>query len=237
MQFSIDPVLLIFFVLAAPTIGLIYWRRAKDKPLALQRERRAQQLGWRYDGTSIGDIRYRFFGTTANGQSWTLRYDSNASSTGAAPQIIWEVTSLFASQKEFEISSGRRVDALRSPVMRGVAFGIKRLTGVLGVSPAHGLEFATEARVQPVGSGRFRLRWKAMARSPGDLSALLDDETEALLLRWPRAVEKNFDPYREVEVVRDDKGLRIEFKYDTSDMPLFEHVVKLGSALAIRVAR
>ncbi len=241
MQFHIDPGLQFFIAFAALAFWYARWQRhrhsVKDQPLSQQREQRARQLGWRYHGTYEGDIRYRFFGTAAQGRTWELRYDSDASSSGATPKIIWEITSLAVLRKEFEISNGKAFTALGKPLVQGVTAGISLLSRVVGASPTHVIDFANEAQVQTLGSGRFRLKWKAISRSPAEVSQLIDAETEALLLNWPRAVESKFDPLREIKIVRDDKGLRIEFNYDTSDMRLFEHVVTLGVALAARLAR
>jgi hypothetical protein len=239
VQFHIEDSLLYPGAVVLAVYLLAVWQRRRearrDVPLSEARAQRARQLGWRYNGNYDGDIRYRFFGPGPQGRSWELRYDSDASSSASVPKIIWEITTLAALRKEFEISSGKAFSRMQNPLAHGVSAGLGLLAQAVGASANQGLDFAREAQVQSVGSGRFRLKWKAIGRSARDVSCLLDAETEALLLNWPRAAETKFDPFRDVKVVRDDKGLRIEFKYDTSDVPLFEHVVKLGVALAARL--
>ena len=201
-----------------------------------QRERRARELGWRYDGTFVGDIRYRFFGSTPRGQSWELRYDSDASSSNSRPKVIWEITSLKSGRTEFQISQGKKFEDLQDPSAQKVLLFAARLAGGLKLEAVNdAIAFMKEARVQPLGSGRFRQRLKLIARTPGEVANLLDGECERLLLDWPRTVEPTFDAFQAVVVERDRAGLRIECRYDSTDMPLFEHIVKLGEALAARI--
>jgi hypothetical protein len=98
------------------------------------------------------------------------------------------------------------------------------------------ISFYRDAKVQQLGSVSFRNKWKVMARNLADVSRLLDAETEDLLLNWPKTVERQFDPLGSVVVTRGPQGLRIECRYDATDMPLFEHIVKLGEAIAARVS-
>jgi hypothetical protein len=97
--------LVFLFVMALGVFGLfkIYKSRTeqRDKPLSDYRARRAMELGWRYQGTYEGDIRYRFSGNTATVQQWMLRYDSDASSSNSRPKIIWKITTLKAKRIEF----------------------------------------------------------------------------------------------------------------------------------------
>jgi hypothetical protein len=203
---------------------------------AAQRERRARELGWRYDGTFAGDIRYRFFGSTPRGQDWELRFDSDASSSSSQPKLIWEITSLKSGRTEFQISHGKKFEDLQDPSARKVLLFAARLAGGFKLDSVNdAIAFMQEARVQPLGSGRFRQHLKLIARTPGEVANLLDDECERLLLNWPRTVEPKFDAFQAVGIERDRAGLRIECRYDGTDMPLCEHIVKLGEALAARI--
>ncbi len=237
---SVAIVILVFVALVVLAVWLTSRQKnrgvVKDKPNSDFRERRAKALGWQYDGTYRGDIRYRFFGSTDDNHQWELRYDCNASSSASVPMVYWEMSGLKADRTEFEISNGRSFGAMQNPTGKGLAAGVGTLARLVGANDGSYLDFAREATVQPVGSGRLRLHLKVIARSPADVAGLLDDETQNLLLNWPRAAEGMFDPFRDVKITRDTQSLRIEFKYDTSDMPLFEHVVKLGCTLAQRIS-
>jgi hypothetical protein len=209
---------------------------AKEKPIAAQRERRARELGWRYDGAHRGDIRYRFSGTTSQRQAWELRFDSDHSSSSSTPKLIWEAAGLRADRVEFEMSSNRQCQSMQNPTAQKMAAGAARLAGAMGSKSMGGVfEFMKDAKLQTVGSSALRSHWAVVARSARDVARLLDDETETLLLNWPRTVEPKFDPFQNVTVRRDTKGLRIECHYDSTDMPLCEHLVKLGLAMAQRV--
>ncbi len=240
MQTTVTVSVLVFLAFVALAFWLVRQQKnrgaVKDKPNSDFRERRAKALGWQYDGSYHGDIRYRFFGTTDDNHQWELRYDCSASSSASVPMVYWEMTGLKAGRTEFEISNGRSFGAMQNPAGKGLAAGVGTLARLAGANDGSYLDFAREATVQSVGSGRLSLHLKVIARSAADVSALLDDETQNLLLNWPRAAESMFDPFRDVKITRDTQSLRIEFKYDTSDMPLFEHVVKLGCTLAQRIS-
>ena len=210
---------------------------ARDKPLAALRECRSRELGWRYDPTYDGDIRYRFAGSTRQGQTWEMRYDSDASSSSSTPKLIWEITSLRVVQTSFEISQGKTFELMQHSGARKAAAVAASIAWAVGSATAQdAISFYRDAKIQPLGSARFRNKWKVIARNLADVSGLLDAETEDLLLNWPMAVERQFDPQSSVVVTRGPKGLRIECRYDSTDMPLFEHIVKLGEAIAARVS-
>jgi hypothetical protein len=239
MQFESGGAWLVWIFMA----GVVVWsfrasalKKQADRPLSALRERRASELGWRYDGAYEGDIRYRFFGTTSNGQAWELYYDSDASSTGAQPKLVWQIASLRSKQIEFQISHARGFDAMRTGAGKHVASFAAGLASAVGSSSVRqAMLFLKEAVAQPVGTARFRTRFTVMARDRAGVERLLDNESERLLLNWPKSVEKKFDPFKQVSVFHDLKGLRIECRYDATDMPLVEHIVKLGTALSVRL--
>jgi hypothetical protein len=209
---------------------------ARDKPQAALRERRARELGWRYDPTYDGDIRYRFSGSTRHGLPWEMRYDSDASSSSSTPKLIFEIPSLRVMQTSFEISQGKAFELMQGSGARKVASVAASIAWAVGSAVAQDvISFYSDAKIQPQGSLRFRNKWKVMARNLADVSGLVDAETEDLLLNWPTTVERQFDPQGSVVVTRGPKGLQVECKYDSSDMPLFEHIVKLGEAIAVRL--
>jgi hypothetical protein len=230
--------LVFFFVMALGIFGIfkIYKSRAeqRDKPLSDYRASRAMELGWRYQGTYEGDIRYRFSGSTATGQPWELRYDSDASSSNSTPKIIWEITALKAKRIEFIISKAQTDDILQNSVGRSMAATISLISRAVGASDNGYADFLKAESSQPIGSYRLRQKFRIRARTSQDVLHLFDTKIESLMLNWPNTVEKNFDPHS-VKITQDAKSLRIEFGYDTSDMPLFEHVVKLGSEIASKI--
>jgi hypothetical protein len=211
-------------------------KAAKDVPLATLRENRAAELGWHYDATHEGNIRYRFSGTTDQGHRWQLRYDSDASSSVSQPKLIFEIYSVRAERTQFEISAGKSFEMMQSAVGLKVASVAASIAWAVGSGAAQdAFAFCREATIQPLASSRLHGNFKVIARSPRDVSDLLDQETENLLLNWPATVEKSFDPFQQVSIQRGPKGLTIECRYDSTDMPLVEHLVALGCALAARI--
>lgn len=209
---------------------------AIDVPLAALRENRAAELGWLYDATHEGNIRYRFSGTTDLGHHWQLRYDSDASSSVSQPKLVFEISSLRADRTQFEISAGKSFEMMQSAVGLKAASVAASIAWAVGSGAAQdAIAFCKEATTQPLASSRLRGGFKVMARSPHDVSDLLDQETENLLLNWPATVEKSFDPYQQVSIQRGPKGLTIQCRYDSTDMPLVEHLMALGCALAVRI--
>ena len=172
-------------------------------------------------------------GKTSQGLPWELRYDNGKSSSASVPKVYWEMTQLKANRKVFEISRGKSFEAQKNPQGQGFAAGAALM---VGASSPDELDFIREASVLPVGSRRLRERFKVIARSEADVAMLVTAEIENLLLNWPSATQAGFDPYRATKIICDSQSLRVELKYDTSDMPLFEHLVKLGVALADRVS-
>jgi hypothetical protein len=237
---------ILVFVVAAAFIALMVWvvrwakhqeaRKAlQEKPNAALRERRARELGWRYDGSHHGDIRYRFFGSS-KGVTWELKYDSDASSSTSDPKVIWICSSLAAQQTEFVISNGKYFEVMQTPIAQKIAAGAARLARAVAKGALDDtLEFLQQANVQTVGSAAFRTQLKAISRSPVVFGHFLDAEMEHLLLSWPQAVEAKFDPFAAVTVTQDTTGLRIECRYDSTDLPLFEHLVKIGEGLIDRM--
>jgi hypothetical protein len=224
--------------------SVIRWAKKRDKQLAMAektnavvRESRARALGWRYDPTHDGDVRYRFAGSTAQAHIWELRYDSDASSSSSTPKLIWEIASLRVMQTSFEISQGKAFELMQGSGARKVTSVAASIAWAVGSATAQDvISFYRDAKVQQLGSVSFRNKWKVMARNLADVSRLLDAETEDLLLNWPKTVERQFDPLGSVVVTRGPQGLRIECRYDATDMPLFGHIVKLGEAIAARVS-
>jgi hypothetical protein len=205
--------------------------------LARQREAFAKSKGWSYDGKRVGDVVYRFYGTTAQGHAWQLHYDSDAGSSSSVPMVHWAVQALASPRIEFEISDGKRFARHNSTLGRAMGRGADWLSQKLGNHEATYVQFADQAVAQPVGSQALRDQWTLLARSPAQLIALIDATTQSLLLGWPTAQQVSFKPVDDVLITQDSKGQRIAMRYDACDLPLFEHVVKLGCALAQRFSK
>jgi hypothetical protein len=238
----------LYYLLGIGLVLFVFWivrahqkeaaeKAAKDIPLALLRERRAKELGCDYNGTYEGNIRYRFSGRTGEGHRWELRYDSDASSSVSQPKLIFEIASLRAERTQFEISTGKSHELMQSATGMKVASVAASIAWAVGSSSAQdAIAFCKEATIQPLAGNRLLGHFKVIARHAIDVADLVDDETANLLLNWPQTVEPKFDPYQKVTISRGPKGLVIECFYDSTDMPLCEHLVALGSALATRVS-
>lgn len=210
--------------------------RVPESVARAARERRARDLGWRYDGTHDGDIRYRMFGTSPAGLAWELKFDSDHSSSSSQPKLVWTAASLKGEGIEFHLGSRKTFEVLTGATLKKLTSFANSLFGRFSVSVEDYDDFVQNARVAQGGSTRFRSRFVVATRRREHTLELLDARLEALLLDWPAPMPKRFAPEQDVCAWLDRNGLRVECRIDDPPMPVCEQVVRLGECLADRLA-
>jgi hypothetical protein len=228
-------------------VGLFVWiivagrRQAADREALEQRERgvrerRARDLGWRYDSVSDGDIRYRFEGATADGQRWSMKFDSDASSSSSSPKLVWTAAGVAASRLELMIDHRSQLEGLTTGTARKMIGAANFVLGrVVGASLQDLHAFAQDAHVQ-VASPTKADSFAVAARDAGFARALLRDaDLLRLLATWPSGLRKGLGASRAVSAKLDRDGLTVTLRVDAPPMAACEQLARLGEALAARL--
>lgn len=233
---------LIVLSVFAAVIGGIVWLVVKTRQLKKEqdfdRKVQARKLGWKYDGNRGGRIDYRFAGSE-RGIDWSMWYDSDRGDKSPTPMATWstanirtpELSLVIIGRKRFQIESGA-VGRILMGVVSGVA---QAMTG----SPAHAdkAEFYETAMTLEEGRPAFRERY-VVAAAPDMPRGWLDEELQKLLLDWP--APRRGGCYRgdeRVEVTLRPDGLRIVAQQMPEDFAFWQHLARLGEALAHRLGR
>jgi hypothetical protein len=205
---------------------------ARERPV---RERRARELGWRYDGTPDGDIRYRFEGRGPDGLRWTMKFDSDHSSSSSAPELVWDAPDLGARRLALMLGHRPRIESCTSGAARKVIGASNFLLGrVVGASLQEMNDFLGAAVVTTAGSAADG--FAIASRDPALARRLLHDaDLMRLLKTWPRGIPKGFSPQQAVSAQLDRDGLRVKVRLDGPPMAVCEHLAALGQALAARL--
>jgi len=228
-------------VVGALTAILLLVRRlkrakdAKEHRRAAERARRARDLPWDYDPRRDGDIWYRFRGTSPDGVPWQMHYDSNHSSSGAQPKLVWRAETLAAPRTELAIGGRGLYEAFTGGFARKVLSGAALVFGRLADGALRDLDkFVREARPLNAGSSRFRKSFVLVARD-ARYAGVLDAELERLILDWPRVEGKKLTPDRALQVRLDRGGLHAQVQVDAPPMEVCEHLARLGEGIAGRL--
>jgi hypothetical protein len=223
-------------------VGGIVWLVLKGRQLQkeqdFERKVQARKLGWKYDGTRGGRIDYRFAGS-ARGVDWSMWYDSDRGDDSPTPKAYWntanirtpELSLVIIGRKRFQIESGA-VGRILMGVVSGVA---QAMTGSAG--RADKAEFYETAMPLDEGRPAFRERFVA-AVAPDMPRGWLDEELQGLLLNWPEP--RRGGSYRgdeRVEVTLRADGLQIVAQQMPEDFAFWQHLARLGAALAGRLGR
>jgi hypothetical protein len=210
-------------------------RARRDDAIRVERERRVRELGWEYDPTHDGDIRYRFRARTPGGVAWEMHYDSDHSSSSSRPRLVWQAADLRTARTELALASRRHYDAFASGTGKKLLGGVTLLFGWLsGGRLGDFNEFVNEAR--PLGGGSARLRQRfVLAARDARYASLLDASVERLLLDWPRVIGKPFEPETRLTGWLDRNGLRFECSIDGPPMAVCEQLARLGATFADRL--
>ena len=222
--------------IAALTPAAVWLLRRRSTPAddPRARERRARELGWQYDETTVGDTVFTLRGETS-GVKWKVRYREDPTRPEQRPALTWATRSVQGSATELRLIGKERYDrgkALVEPV-------IEQLSSLI-LSPREialaqaRAEFVERTPPADVGSRTFRKRYVVLARNHRLGRALLDDKTESLLLDWGRVTPV---PEEVVSVWIDWQGLRIDVDAPWTGIREIEHLVALGMCLASRFRR
>lgn len=199
----------------------------------------AHKRGWYYESYESGLYgAYKFHGETPSDRVWELHLSSGHTGGHGIGRykLVWNMAAIKSQRKEFEISSGIAFETWQRSKRKLAAYAAIETTRVFGKGATYyQLKFLQNARFQPLSPALLQRQFKAMARDPYVIAHFITPEIEALLLRWPKTVDRKFAPSRRVSIHRDTNGLRIECLYADDDLALCEHIIKLGLALAERV--
>ena len=233
-----------FFALTgfALFISGVTWLVVKGRQLNTRRdfERKvhARKLGWTYVGTREGRVDYRFAGS-ASDIEWSMWYDSDHGDRSPTPKAHWRSANLRTPQLSLVIIGRKRYQMESGIVGRlliDVVTGVAQAIGGAHVR-ADKTEFYESALTLDEGRAGFRQRY-AVVVSPEMPRGWLDDELQAALLDWP--TPKRGAPYRgdeKIEVTLGPDGLRIVAQQMPEDFAFWNHLARLGEALAQRLSR
>ena len=232
-----------FFALTgfALAISGVAWLIAKGRQLNRQRdfERkvRARKLGWTYVGTREGRVDYRFAGSASNIE-WSMWYDGDRGDRSPTPKAHWQSTNLRTAQLSLVIIGRRRYQIESGIVGRlliDVVTGVAQAVGGDRVR-ADKTEFYESALTLDEGRAGFRERY-AVAVSPEMPGGWLDEELQAALLDWPKPQRGAYRGDDKIEVTLGPDGLQIVVQQMPEEFAFWNHLARLGEALAQRLSR
>lgn len=230
------PPLIAMAVLAG--IAALVWGIRRHKRIqqehAEQRAARARELGWVYDPTVDGNIDFKLRGTT-DGIRWELEYDSDRSSSDSSPKVVWRWPGRPAARIEMALM-GAMVDRIAfSSFGRGMLSLARRL-GSKEASHPDGEDFYRHAEKVQSDLTVFQKEWVVRARKPALFRPVASYEVAELLTRWPEHGHgRTFRPPAVLHLLYDHEGLTLKCGHGISEMPVLEHLVRLGCAVAVRL--
>jgi hypothetical protein len=226
-------------VLAAAAMAAILFALVRSSRIerehAARRASRARELGWVYRESGEGDISWRMSGVS-RGLRWELEYDSDKSSSESSPRILWYWRERPAHRIELAIMSG----ALDRMVYGAMGRGMISLAMRIGVKPAlypDGGDFYRHSQRVESDLSFFQKDWIVRARNPARFRSVASSELAELLSRWPdHALGLSFRPAAVVNLSYSEDGLRLECRSGVTDMAVIEHLVRIGCAVAVKLA-
>ena len=217
---------------------LVVQGRQLNRQRDFERKVHARKLGWTYVGTREGRVDYRFAGSASNIE-WSMWYESDRGDRSPTPKAHWQspnvrtpqLSMIIIGRKRYQMESGI-VGRLLIDVVTGVAQAVGG-----GPVRADKTAFYESALTLDEGRAGFRERY-AIAISPTMPSGWLDDELQAALLDWPE--RKRGASYRgdeKIEVTLGPDGLKIVAQQMPEDFAFWNHLARLGEALARGLSR
>ncbi len=217
---------------------LIAWSKQVQRQQDFERKVQARKLGWRYDSVRNGRADYRFSGS-GGGVEWSMWYDSDRGNKSPRPKASWKSANVTApnlslviiGRKRYQMESGV-ISRLVMDVVAGVAQAVSGSD-----EPSDKSDFYESSITLDEGRPGFRERF-VVAVAPDMPRGWLDESLQALLLDWPKS--RRGAPYRSherIEVTLRADGLRIVAQQMPEDFALWNHLAKLGEALAQRLGR
>lgn len=234
-----------FLIVAVMTaaIGGAVWLYSYSQQMQKQQhfERRVQarKREWTYNDVRDGRIDYRFSGA-ARGVEWSMWHDSDRGDDSPTPKSYWKSGNVRTPQLSLVIIGKKRYQMESGTVGRilmDVVTGVAQAVSGNGEIRADKSEFYEAAVLLEDGPASFRERF-AVAVAPDMPREWLDEELRTLLLKWPKP--KRGSAYRadeKAEVTLRADGLQIVAQHMPEDFAFWNHLARLGEALAQRLAR
>jgi hypothetical protein len=202
---------------------------------AEERRQRARELGWSYDDTPDGNIDFRLSGTSRNIR-WELVYDSDRSSSESSPRVVWRWRDRPVRRIEMALMSAAADKIAFGPIGRNI-IGFARKLGVKSKSHPDGDDFYDHALKVESDLSVFQDQWIVRARRPSLFRSVASHEIASLLTGWPPSVHhRHLNPAVTVNLLYDHEGLTLECSLGVLEMSLLEHLVKLGTAVAVKLS-
>jgi hypothetical protein len=222
--------------LAGVGIAVAFWRARRrsggslDPAVAArQRDERASELGWRYDGTPNGETLFTLRGESG-GVKWKVRYRADSSQADHRSKLTWATRSVQGATTELRLIGRARYEHSRTHVEPVIEKFTSLIMTPREIGLAHArAEFIERTAPAEVGSAAFRERFVVIARNHRLARALVDEKIEGLLTKWGRGVAP---PEKVLSVWLDWQGLRIDVDAPWMAMREIEQLVALGLALA-----
>jgi hypothetical protein len=222
--------------LFASVAGALTWlhllQRARRRERQFERRVQARKLGWSYVDERDGRIDYRFAGAS-EGLAWQMWYDSDRGEKSPTPRACWLSANVRTSSLSLVILGRRRFgfeSGMVGQVLLGVVGGIAQAMTGRGDGPDKSSFYGAAIDLQ-AGRPLFRERF-AIAVSPDMPRDWVDDELQALLLRWPSAGGTAFRSEDGVEVNLGADGLRIVAQRMPEEFVCWQHLARLCEHLA-----
>ena len=223
-------------------MGLMWWMlrahkagQARDKQRLEANRARARELGWEFVSFKAGEVRWRMRGTSPSRILWEIDYDADSKSSSPSPKLSWRAPLLAARPMAFTTAPPGVVsrDGTASLVYK-IAAGVQRPFGSDRDRDYYAL--LEEARFILPRNPILAATVVILCRDPAGTKRIFDDEIERLMDSFPKGFSQA-RPGRNVVIARHGEALEIEVGNLTGDMPTIEHTVRLGEALADRIAR
>ena len=205
---------------------------------------RARALGWKFERTNPVLRDYAITGTLPNGASWKLVYRVDRGESGPRCGLEWSTGSVRAKQTELMIAGKPVYDHRMSLTMRTSMQLTAGVSKMLNKGPESSVsnkwqedlaEFLGKARDLGMGSARFRERFVVAAPAGTAPRLKLDSELEQLICDWPKVDGVPLDAEQRFAAWLEAIGLRIVCDVEDPPLPIVEHVVRIGVALAARI--
>jgi hypothetical protein len=226
-------------ILLAAAVGLVLalWWASRHTDVRFQQERRSRWLGarsrgWFYqeDLPHPGDFKIRGEWDGIEWEFVCLGETTGATGLCTGARAWWSTAAVRAEAPVLCIAGRRLYRQRLSPSCTAFWRMLGRLRS-REENPAQQARRDFLARHAELASGSPRFRRRFAVVSPAFGSSSFDETLERLFLEWP-AGEGHFLPERHLEVWMDGAGLRLEVSVPVASLPVIEHMVRLGAALA-----
>lgn len=194
------------------------------------RDRRARELGWAYDETSVGDSVFSVRGE-ADGIKWKVRFRADRKRPNESCVLTWASRSVQGPATELRLLGRARYRRGKAHIEPAIERPASVILDPREIALAQArAEFAERTPPAEVGSSAFRNRFVTVARNHRLARSLVDSKVEGLLMQWPSRPKAR--PEDVLSIWLDWQGLRIDVAAPWTTMADIEHLVALGLAVA-----